>query len=119
MARDEDTAQEQCDTEATAELRHVLAAHFKGRPLPPDLVITTRTEIEQREFRAYGKGWRDRGEHDERRRAEATGGTEATGATGATGAKIRRPSPTEATVLPFPHPSGPTSARPHPNDERR
>ncbi|MFG2960023.1 hypothetical protein ACGF5O_40660 [Streptomyces sp. NPDC048291] len=105
MARDEGTAQEQCDTEAVAELRQVLAAHFKGRPLPPDLVITTRTEIEQREFRAYGKGWRDRGEHDERRRAE----------TSRTSAP--RPSPTDATVLAFPDPSRPSAARPHPHDE--
>ncbi|MFF7469380.1 hypothetical protein [Streptomyces sp. NPDC008092] len=106
MARDDSTAQD--DTAATAELRQAVAAHFKGRPLPPDLVITTRTEVEQREFKAYGAGWRDRGEHDERRRAEAAR------------AKTRRPpSPVDATVLAFPpQHSGPSAARPHPDDER-
>ncbi|MER5790090.1 hypothetical protein [Streptomyces sp. NPDC001980] len=103
MARDDSTAQD--GTETTAELRQALAAHFKGRPLPPDLLITTRAEVERREFRAYGQGWRDRGEHDERRRAETTR------------AAAPRPSPTDATVLPFPHPSGPSAARSHPHDE--
>lgn len=94
------------ETEATAALRRALSARFRDRPLPPDLVITTRTEIENREFKAYAAGWRDRGEHDRHRGAEA--------------ARTRSPRPpsTEATVLPFPHPSGQPSALPHPNDEQ-
>ncbi|MEU9332001.1 hypothetical protein AB0D49_02425 [Streptomyces sp. NPDC048290] len=88
--------------EAAAEVRAQLAARFKGRPLPPDLVITTRAEIEKREFTAYGKGWRDRGEHDERRRTEGAS----------------PPRDGEAKVLPFPHASAPSTARPHPDDDR-
>ncbi|MET7569685.1 hypothetical protein ABZT04_14460 [Streptomyces sp. NPDC005492] len=103
MTRDDGTAQG--DIEATAELHQALAAHFKGRPLPPDLVITTRTEIEQREFKAYGKGWRDRGEHDERRRAQTQPHPQP------------RPRPSDAKVLPFPPASGSPSGRPHPDDE--
>ncbi|MEV5535004.1 hypothetical protein [Streptomyces prunicolor] len=59
----------------TAEVRRVLTGQL-GYALPADLVITTRAEIEAREFTAYGRGWRDRVEHErrrvehERRRAE-------------------------------------------------
>jgi hypothetical protein len=126
MTRDDGTAWGEAEArEATLELQRALAARFKGRPLPPDLVITTRTEIEQREFTAYAKGWRDRGEHDERRRAETAR------------ARTGRPSSADATVLPFPQQntpgprqntpgprpgphaglSGPPAARPHPDDE--
>ncbi|MFE4668367.1 hypothetical protein ACFRI7_04260 [Streptomyces sp. NPDC056716] len=90
--------------EAAAEVRKQLTAHLKGRPLPPDLVITTRAEIEKREFTAYGKGWRDRGEHDERRWTEPT-------------APDRPTSPDGAKVLPVPHTPGSPAARPHPHDE--
>ncbi|MFC8518309.1 hypothetical protein [Streptomyces sp. NPDC057257] len=90
--------------EATAEVRRALGERLRGRPVPPDLVVTSRSEIEKRELRAYGQGWRDRGEHEERRRAE--GGP---GPGSGDGAK----------VLPFPqqHPSNPPEARPHPADE--
>ncbi|MGI5457049.1 hypothetical protein ACQEWB_28595 [Streptomyces sp. CA-249302] len=110
MTRDDGTTQGETEAEeAATELGQALAAHLKGRPLPPDLVITTRTEIEKREFKAYAAGWRDRLEHDERRRAEAAAETARS--------RTRHHTPTNATVLPFPHPSGPTSARPHPNNE--
>ncbi|MGW3289283.1 hypothetical protein ACWDR3_32055 [Streptomyces sp. NPDC001002] len=108
MTRDDDTERNETDEAGTsAELRRALAAHLKGRPIPPDLVITTRTEIERREFTAYGQGWRDRGEHDERRRAEA-----------ADRHRPRPGTPADATVLPFPPLSGPQPARPHPDTER-
>jgi len=55
-----------------------------------DLVVITRAEMENREFRAYGQGWRDRGEH-ERRRAAGHG---------------TRAADDGAKVLPFP-PQGP------------
>ncbi|MEU6141399.1 hypothetical protein ABZ848_13645 [Streptomyces sp. NPDC047081] len=110
MTRDDGTAQGETEAEeAATELRHALAAHLKGHPLPPDLVITTRADIERREFRAYGQGWRDRGEHDERRRTEAAAET--------AWSRTGHLTPTDATVLPFPYPSGPASARPHPDDE--
>ncbi|MEV7285466.1 hypothetical protein AB0O01_13005 [Streptomyces sp. NPDC093252] len=88
--------------EAAAEVSAQLAARFQGRPLPPDLVITTRSEIEKREFSAYGKGWRDRGEHDRNHRT----------------ATQPAASSTDAKVLPFPHPSAPSAARPHPDDDQ-
>lgn len=98
MTRDDDTEWAQTEVpEAEAELRRALAARFNGRALPPDLVITTRTAIENREFQAYAAGWRDRGDHDRHPVAES----------GPTGAK----------VLPFPHPSGTSPARPHPDSD--
>jgi len=54
----------------TAEVRRVLTGQL-GYALPADLVITTRAEIEAREFTAYGRGWRDRVEHERRRTEEA------------------------------------------------
>ncbi|MGW0830793.1 hypothetical protein [Streptomyces prunicolor] len=54
----------------TAEVRRVLTGQL-GYALPADLVITTRAEIEAREFTAYGRGWRDRVEHERRRAEEA------------------------------------------------
>ncbi|MEU6589702.1 hypothetical protein ABZ923_10830 [Streptomyces sp. NPDC046881] len=120
--------------EATGELRRTLAERLRGRPLPPDLVVTTRSEIERREFRAYGQGWRDRGEH-EARRAEGTDPAART----ADGAKVlpfpqSPPAPAPAPEPPVPqppvpqppaswspgphaHPSGPPTARPHPSDD--
>lgn len=47
---------------STAELRRLLTGEL-GYILPADLVITTRAEIETREFTAYGQGWRDHVEH--------------------------------------------------------
>lgn len=110
--------------EATGELRRTLAERLRGRPLPPDLVVTTRSEIERREFRAYGQGWRDRGEH-EARRAEGTDPA----ARAADGAKVLPfpQTPVQSTPVPQPpasrspgphaHPSGPPTARPHPSDD--
>ncbi|MFI9153775.1 hypothetical protein [Streptomyces sp. NPDC053367] len=120
MTRDDGTVWSEAEVrEATLELQHALATRFRGRPLPPDLVITTRAEIEKREFTAYAHGWQDRGEHEQRRRAEAATGPEPQ-------PRPRRsqpepqphgPRPT-AKVLPLPHPSGNPSARPHPEDEQ-
>ncbi|NEA50899.1 hypothetical protein G3I35_32665, partial [Streptomyces sp. SID10815] len=73
--------------EAASELRRTLAARLRGRPLPADLVVTTRSEIERREFRAYGQGWRDRGEHEDHRASASGHPPRSSG---------------EATVLPFP-----------------
>ncbi|MFI6467682.1 hypothetical protein [Streptomyces sp. NPDC050528] len=53
----------------TAELRRVLTRQL-GYALPADLVITTRAEIEAREFTAYGRGWHDCVEHRQQHRAE-------------------------------------------------
>ncbi|MPY65038.1 hypothetical protein FNH08_50265, partial [Streptomyces spongiae] len=78
-------------TEAEAELRQVLATRIQ-RAVPADVVVTTRAEIEQREFRAYANGWRDRGEHEARR------GPEAHRDHGITPQQAG-----EAKVLPFPH----------------
>ncbi|GAA5057221.1 hypothetical protein [Streptomyces similanensis] len=75
--------------EAASELRRTLAERLRGRPVPPDLVVTTRAEIERREFRAYGQGWRDRGEHEEQRGERAR--------------SVRGPAD-GAKVLPFPQP---------------
>ena len=101
--------------EATTELRRTLAERLRGRPVPPDLVVTTRSEIEKREFRAYGQGWRDRGEHEERRRADAESGRGPTD-----GAKVL-PFPQQGSQPAHPashtHPSVPATARPHPDDE--
>ncbi|MFF8729085.1 hypothetical protein ACF073_21685 [Streptomyces sp. NPDC015171] len=110
--------------EATGELRRTLAERLRGRPLPPDLVVTTRSEIERREFRAYGQGWRDRSEY-EARRAEGTDPAART----ADGAKVLPFPQTSAQSAPVPqppasrspgphaHPSGPPTARPHPSDD--
>lgn len=57
----------------TAEVRRVLTGQL-GYALPADLVITTRAEIEAREFTAYGRGWRDCVEHAERRGQDARTG---------------------------------------------
>ncbi|MFI6440471.1 hypothetical protein [Streptomyces sp. NPDC050759] len=54
----------------TAELRRALTGQL-GYDLPADLVVTTRAEIEIREFTAYGHGWRDCVEHGERHGKEA------------------------------------------------
>ncbi|MEU6348876.1 hypothetical protein ABZ896_06070 [Streptomyces sp. NPDC047072] len=110
MTRDDDTrraesAQAEAETEAMAQLRHALSARFRGRPLPPDLVVTTRTDIENREFKAYAAGWRDRVEHEERRRTQPPPQAPV------------HPRATDATVLPFPHSSTSSSARPHPHDD--
>ncbi|WDM15008.1 hypothetical protein J3S85_27955 [Streptomyces lavenduligriseus] len=99
--------------EATSELRRILAARMRGRRLPPDLVVTTRSEIERREFRAYGQGWRDRGEHDER---QAGGAGPAPRVAGVGQDPPERP-PTPQPQDPYPHPSGPPTARPHPSDD--
>ncbi|MEU9466562.1 hypothetical protein AB0D78_07870 [Streptomyces avermitilis] len=110
MTKNEGAVWDRTDyAEAATELRRTLAERRKG-PVPADLVVTTRAEIERREFRAYGQGWRDRGEHEERRGA-------ATGT--APGTETARPPADGAKVLPFPHhhPSGPPTARPHPDDD--
>ncbi|MET9733789.1 hypothetical protein ABZZ79_24995 [Streptomyces sp. NPDC006458] len=112
MTREDGTLWGEAEAMAAAqELQHALAARFKGRPLPPDLVITTRSEIEKREFTAYAHGWQDRGEHDERRWAEAGAGLPAQ-------ARPQPHQPAAAEILPLPHPSGTPAARPHPEDER-
>ncbi|CAL9530280.1 hypothetical protein [Streptomyces sp. enrichment culture] len=112
MTRDDGTVWDEAEVrEATLEIQQALAARFRGRPLPPDLVITTRSEIEKREFTAYAHGWQDRGEHDARRRAEARAKTEPE-------PQPHRSQPPAAKILPFPDPSDTTSARPHPDDER-
>lgn len=121
-------------TEAAAEVRRVLAGRLKG-PVPADLVITTRREIEQREFQAYAQGWRDRGEHEEHRRAEAAPGpSRSSNSLFAEAPLASTPAPAPpgsrrgGKVLPFPqhsphaerppHPSGPAGgARPHPHDD--
>lgn len=69
----------------TAELRRMLTGQL-GYALPADLVITTRAEIETREFTAYGQGWRDHVEHAAHRaKAARTAGDQ------------------EGKILPFPH----------------
>ncbi|MDN3259634.1 hypothetical protein QWJ26_07350 [Streptomyces sp. CSDS2] len=99
--------------EATSELRRILAARMRGRRLPPDLVVTTRSEIERREFRAYGQGWRDRGERDG---LQAGGSGPAPRAAGGAQDPPERP-PAPRPPGPCPHPSGPPTARPHPSDD--
>jgi hypothetical protein len=79
-----------------AELRRVLTGQL-GYTLPADLVITTRAEIETREFTAYGHGWRDCVEHGERRGREAL-------AAGDRRAKVL-PSPQQTQSPPPDHPS--------------
>ncbi|MEU3523186.1 hypothetical protein AB0E62_04850 [Streptomyces sp. NPDC038707] len=101
------------DAEATDELRRMLATRMRGRRLPPDLVVTTRSEIERRELRAYGQGWRDRGEHDE---WQAGGPGPAPRPAGGAQDPPERP-PTPGAPGPYPHPSGPPAARPHPSDD--
>lgn len=112
---------------AEAELRQVLAVRLQ-RAVPADLVVTTRTEIEKREFRAYGQGWRDRGEHEEQRHRSAA----ALRSPGAAprrdaGGKIlpfpqQTPPPTSPsrpetpTPTPHPHPH-PPAARPRPSND--
>ncbi|MFI6334727.1 hypothetical protein [Streptomyces sp. NPDC050535] len=71
----------------TAELRRVLTGEL-GYAIPADLVITTRAEIESREFTAYGQGWRDRAEHEEHHAGDTRAG--------------RTGRDQEAKVLPFP-----------------
>ncbi|QFQ97808.1 hypothetical protein F9278_18035 [Streptomyces phaeolivaceus] len=97
---------------AEAELRQVLAVRMQ-RAVPADLVVTTRTEIEKREFRAYGQGWRDRGEHEEQRSRSAAPHRDP-------GGKIlpfpQQTPPPAAPPHPHPHPHPPT-ARPHPSDD--
>lgn len=124
---------------AEAELRQVLAVRMQ-RAVPADLVVTTRTEIEKREFKAYGQGWRDRGEHEEQRRRSAAalrsqnqGQGQSQGQTAPPrrdpGGKIlpfpqqtpppatppHQQTPSPATP-PHPHPH-PPGARPHPSDD--
>ncbi|MFD2690286.1 hypothetical protein ACFS5L_36380 [Streptomyces phyllanthi] len=107
-------------TEAEAELRQVLATRIQ-RAVPADVVVTTRAEIEKREFRAYAKGWRDRGEDDERRELGTRRGRKAP-VHQDDGAKVL-PFPPQAPAPsgsphphPHPHPHPPT-ARPHPSDD--
>ncbi|EKX67158.1 hypothetical protein [Streptomyces ipomoeae] len=107
---------------AEAELRQVLAVRMQ-RAVPADLVVTTRTEIEKREFTAYAKGWRDRGEHeDQRRRAAAAlrspgGGTGTHGGTDGYGTPPHRDS--VGKILPFPQQTPPpTSPTPEPPQRR-
>ncbi|WP_328838889.1 hypothetical protein [Streptomyces europaeiscabiei] len=109
---------------AEAELRQVLAVRMQ-RAVPADLVVTTRTEIEKREFKAYGQGWRDRGEHEDQRRRSAAALRSQGQAQGQTAPPRRDPG---GKILPFPqqtpppvtpphpHPHPPT-ARPHPSDD--
>ncbi|WP_051948419.1 hypothetical protein [Streptomyces scabiei] len=107
---------------AEAELRQVLAVRMQ-RAVPADLVVTTRTEIEKREFKAYGQGWRDRGEHEDQRRRSAAalrsqGQGQAAPPRRDPGGKILPfPQQTPPPVTPpHPHPHPPT-ARPHPSDD--
>lgn len=67
---DDGTARGGGEQLGTAELRRVLTGQL-GYALPADLVITTRAEIEAREFTAYGQGWRDHVEHEQHRAEEA------------------------------------------------
>ncbi|MCX5559990.1 hypothetical protein [Streptomyces sp. NBC_00038] len=98
MTKDDDgTARGGGEHLGTAEVRQVLTGQL-GYALPADLVITTRDEIEGREFTAYGQGWRDCVEHEERRGEEA-----------------RATRDRQANVLPFPRQkqsSPPTPPRP-------
>ncbi|MFD3925805.1 hypothetical protein [Streptomyces sp. NPDC058614] len=99
MTKDDDDgmAQDGGERLGTAELQQVLSGQL-GPALPADLVITTRAEIETREFAAYGQGWRDCVEHVAHRGEEARA------------ARDHR-----ANVLPFPRQkqsSPPTPARP-------
>ncbi|WP_200303746.1 hypothetical protein [Streptomyces adelaidensis] len=113
---------------AEAELRQVLAVRMQ-RAVPADLVVTTRTEIEKREFKAYGQGWRDRGEHEDQRRRAAAALRSQSHAPAApphrdAGGKIlpfpqQTPppaTPSQPHPHPHPHPHPPT-ARPHPSDD--
>lgn len=104
---------------AEAELRQVLAVRLR-RAVPADLVVTTRTEIEKREFKAYGQGWRDHAEHaehaeheDQRRSRSGTPHRDP-------GGKIL-PFPPQAAppaTHPHPHPHPhPSAGRPHPSDD--
>lgn len=103
-------------TEAEAELRQVLATRMQ-RAVPADVVVTTRAEIEKREFSAYAKGWRDRGDHERGRGSEIHRGP-VTSTRQADEAKVL-PFPHQGPAQsgsPHPHPHPPT-ARPHPSDD--
>ncbi|MDX3130253.1 hypothetical protein PV367_10710 [Streptomyces europaeiscabiei] len=115
---------------AEAELRQVLAVRMQ-RAVPADLVVTTRTEIEKREFEAYGQGWRDRGEHEDQRRRSAAALRSQGHAQGQAAPHRRDPggkilpfpqqtpspgTPPPPVTPPHPHPHPPT-ARQHPSDE--
>ncbi|MFE7841666.1 hypothetical protein ACFU53_38095 [Streptomyces sp. NPDC057474] len=98
---------------AEAELRQVLAVRMQ-RAVPADLVVTTRTEIEKREFKAYGQGWRDRGEHeDQRRRSAAALRSQSQGPGPGPAAPPRRDA--GGKILPFPQQTPPPAASPHPH----
>ncbi|MBZ3908783.1 hypothetical protein [Streptomyces griseiscabiei] len=106
---------------AEAELRQVLAVRMQ-RAVPADLVVTTRTEIEKREFKAYGQGWRDRGEHEDQRRRSAALRSPGAPPHRDPGGKIlpfpQQTPPPAAPSHPHPHPHPhPPSARPHPSDD--
>lgn len=105
---------------AEAELRQVLAVRMQ-RAVPADLVVTTRTEIEKREFKAYAQGWRDRGEHEEQRRRSAAalrspGTPPRRDAVGKILPFPQQTPPQGSPPPPHPHPH-PPSARPHPSDD--
>lgn len=104
-------------TEVEAELRQVLATRMR-RAVPADVVVTTRAEVEKREFSAYAKGWRDRGEHEARRRGPEAPRDHGTSPRHTDEAKVlpfpyQSPAPSGS---PHPHPHPPT-ARPHPSDD--
>ncbi|MDX2526593.1 hypothetical protein ACSCB1_20215 [Streptomyces europaeiscabiei] len=96
---------------AEAELRQVLAVRMQ-RAVPADLVVTTRTEIEKREFEAYGQGWRDRGEHEDQRRRSAAALRSQGQAQGQAAPPRRDPG---GKILPFPQQTPPPVPPPHPH----